>query len=599
MKCKFKSLLLASLMCGAVYAQTVNEPLQVVQRIGNKLIRETPFKYRLEVAPVDSVFKDIQFVNFGRTFGLQRPAVAYAYTCISSAKDHLMDIQLEHNDACKIWLNGKVVYEKKGNRKLNLVYEERSVEMSFHCELPLKKGKNTLLVKSETAGDQWTFYMQPPSLKGSVTVDADYPSIGLKGVSDVDIRIADLTNWLVIGPFDPGIDTPHAPESELCFGRMYAGLGEEGVTWTLPQIEALGNVIDPKEWGTTYQWNYHNGGVAWAMQQLTEMTKDSRYKQWADNFCNFQLEGIPFVKYQTRTLNYMSSANHFIIKTPLLDFTLAPALPFVYKLRTEGDFENRPLYESFVDEMMKYARDEQIRLPGSSIYTRVTPEKYTTWVDDMFMGIPFLVQASLYAKDEATRKVFLDDAASQVLDFIPQVFDKKANLYMHAHYSKRPDVKMPHWARANGWATWAMSDVLKVLPASHPKYKAILKQYRTHIAELAKWQDQSGFWFNVIERPESKQEVSGTAIFVMSIARGINYGWLDAKTYQPILMKGWEALASQVEPDGTVHNICMGTMCSEDVDYYINRPFFDDDTHGSFAVLFAGIDVYKMLNGIK
>lgn len=37
---------------------------------------------------------------------------------------------------------------------------------------------------------------------------------------------------------------------------------------------------------------------------------------------------------------------------------------------------------------------------------------------------------------------------------------------------------MPHWARANGWATWAMSDVLKVLPASHPKYKAILKQYR-------------------------------------------------------------------------------------------------------------------------
>ncbi len=88
---------------------------------------------------------------------------------------------------------------------------------------------------------------------------------------------------------------------------------------------------------------------------------------------------------------------------------------------------------------------------GSSIYTRVTPEEYTTWVDDMFMGIPFLVQASLYAKDEIARKSFLEDAASQVLDFIPQVFDKQANLYMHAHYSKRPEVKMPHWARANGW----------------------------------------------------------------------------------------------------------------------------------------------------
>lgn len=249
--------------------------------------------------------------------------------------------------------------------------------------------------------------------------------------------------------------------------------------------------------------------------------------------------------------------------------------------------------------MMKYARDEQIRLPGSSIYTRVTPEEYTTWVDDMFMGIPFLVQASLYAKDDATRKVFLDDAASQVIDFIPQVFDQKSNLYMHAHYSKRPEVKMPHWSRANGWATWAMSDVLKVLPTSHPKYKSILKQYRSHLEEVIKWQDKSGFWFNVLEYPESKPEVSGTAIFVMSIARGINYGWLDGKKYRPILEKAWKALASQVEEDGTVHNICMGTMCSEDVNYYINRPFFDDDTHGSFAVMFAGIDVYKMLNDIK
>ena len=125
------------------------------------------------------------------------------------------------------------------------------------------------------------------------------------------------------------------------------------------------------------------------MQQLSEVSNDSRYKRWADNFCDFQLDGIPFVKHQVRTLNYMNSANHFIIKTPLLDFTLAPALPFIYKLRTQGDFKNREVYESFINEMMKYAREEQIRLPGSSIYTRVTPEEYTTWVDDMFMGIPF------------------------------------------------------------------------------------------------------------------------------------------------------------------------------------------------------------------
>jgi unsaturated rhamnogalacturonyl hydrolase len=61
-------------------------------------------------------------------------------------------------------------------------------------------------------------------------------------------------------------------------------------------------------------------------------------------------------------------------------------------------------------------------------------------------------------------------------------------------------------------------------------------------------------------------------------------------------MKGWDYIKANIEPNGKVHNICVGTMCSEDVNYYVNRPFYDDDTHGLFAVLFAGIDVHKMLN---
>ena len=58
----------------------------------------------------------------------------------------------------------------------------------------------------------------------------------------------------------------------------------------------------------------------------------------------------------------------------------------------------------------------------------------------------------------------------------------------------------------------------------------------------------------------------------------------------PIALKGWDAVSSEIEDDGTVHNICIGTMGTEDVNYYMNRPFFDNDTHGAFAVIFAGIE---------
>ncbi len=577
--------------------------LQVVQSIGDKLIRDTPFRYRLEVAPVNRSFSNetsggMQFVNFGRTFGLGRPAVAYALTQLTAPEAMTVPVEIEHNDGCKVWVNGELVYEARGDRRINLVFDERSVEMSGSFEAVLKKGTNNLLIKSETKGDEWTVFLQPPSLKGAVVASGrPTPEIGLSGVQDVDARVAGITNWLVVGPFanpsDGGLDTVYPPESEFVFGRMYEGAGGP-VTWTIPKIEVLGAMIDPLPWGTNYQWNYHNGGVAWAMQQLAEVSGEKKYDDYAVRFCDYHIEGIPFVQHQVKDLNYINSANHFIIDTPLLDFTLAPALPFIYRLRKSAAFPNREAYAAYIARMLQYARDEQVRLPGYGIYTRTTPVKFTTWVDDMFMGIPFLVQAALYAATPEERKAFLDDAASQTLAFNSQVWDEEAQLYMHARYFGQ-DVKLPHWSRCNGWAAWTMSDVLAALPDDHPDFPTILAQFRTHIESLRRLQDPSGFWLNVLDRPDSAKEVSGTAIFAMAIARGIRHGWLDAAVYRPVVLNAWKALETEIEPDGTVHGICVGTMCSEDVEYYVQRPFYDNDTHGLFAVIFAGVEVHKLL----
>jgi len=575
----------------------ISDPLEVVRIIGDKLIRDTPFKYRLTIADNNQLFNGLHFVDFGRTFGLKQPAVAYAFTQLSVLQDTVLTIQTAHNDGCKIWVNGGLVYEKHGKQKLEIRFEERSVEMSDQFAFHLKKGENNMLVKSETVGNEWVVYLQPPSLKGAVVGDStEYPIIGLKSVPNVDPKIAELTNWLVIGPFanpeGKGMDVPYAPEIEIVFGKMYEG-AENPVTWTIPKIEILGDMINPLPWGTNYTWNYHNGGLAWAMQNLAEVTGERKYSQYATNFCDFHINGTPFVNYQVKTLRAINSANNGFLFSPLLDFTLAPALPFIYKLRKDSSFENKEAYSKYINRMLKYAKDEQVRLPGSNIFTRVTPEKYTTWVDDMFMGIPFLMQTAQYLSSPEERKLFLDDAANQAVKFNDQVWDKDANLYMHAKYSGK-DVKLPHWSRANGWGIWATTEVLKVLPKNHPNYKTILKHYQTHVDALVALQNKNGFWLQVLDRPDSREEVSGTAIFTMAIARGITNGWLNAKKYKPYVLKGWDALKTQIETNGTVHNICYGTMCSDDVEYYINRPFYDNDTHGLFAVLFAGIEVSNM-----
>ena len=576
----------------------MKDPLAVVKLIGDKLIRDTPFKYRLTLQENNTQLNGLHFIDFGRTFGTSQSAVAYAYTHLTAGFDTDFILQIAHNDGCKIWVNNDLVYEKSGKHKLQLQFEERSVEMENQFSVRLKKGENSLLIKSETYGSDWVVYLQPPSLKGAVVSESvQYPEIGLKSVQNIDGKIAELTNWLMIGPFEnidgKGMDTDYEPEKEIVFGKMYKG-ATSSITWTIPKTEVLGDLIDPLPWGTNYTWNYHNGGVAWAMQHLAEVTGEAKYNQYATNFCDFQLNSAPFIEYQVKTLRAVNSANNGFLFSPLLDFTLAPALPFIYKLRKEGSFENRDAYTDYIDRMLKYAKNEQVRFPGSNIYTRLTPEKYTTWVDDMFMGIPFLIQAAQYAATPEERKLFLDDAASQAVRFNEQVWNKEARLYMHAKYSEK-DVKLPHWSRANGWGIWAVTESLKVLPKNHPNYKNLLAHYREHVDALVALQNKNGFWLQVLDRPDSREEVSGTAIFTMAIARGITNGWLNEKKYKPYVLKGWEALKTQIEPDGTVHNICYGTMCSEDINYYLERPFYDNDTHGLFAVLFAGIEVNNML----
>lgn len=569
--------------------------LDVACLIGDKLVRETPFAYKLELESNNNVFNDIQMVDFGRNFPVAETAVAYAYTQLTVSEDREFTIQLAHNDACKIWLNGQEVYKKDGDRELEFLYEERSIELPFRVALKLKKGINSFLIKSVSKREKWQVYLQPPTMKGAVVKDISYPNIGLNQMERVDKNIAAVTNWLIIGPFsgEDGFNTIYPPEKNQEFGFMYPGLNGP-ITWTIPKIDVIGNLIDSKSWGTNYHWNYHNGGLAWAMKVLSEMTGKTKYGKYADEFCDFQLRSVPFISYEKNVLGKDNVPNGLLTNTPLLDFKLAPSLPFIYRLRKEASFVNRAEYLSFIDSMLVYAKEKQIRLPGYSLFTRVTPQKYTTWVDDMFMGIPFLIQAALFSNTDADREYYFNDAANQILDFNKIVWDETADLYVHARYSDS-DKKMPHWSRANGWGMWAMSEVLLYLPENHPHYREILKHFRKHAKSLIRYQNERGFWPNVVDYPESRDEVSGTAIFVMAMARGIREKWLDRKIYQPVVEKAWNAIKTQIDKNGTVYNICYGTMCTDDVNYYINRPFYEDDTHGLFAVLFAAMEIHKLV----
>ena len=566
-------------------------PIETTKKVADYIINNAPFEYRFDVFKPSHLLSSLQVINFGRTFGLQANSVAFAYTQIEAQRDTAIMLEISNSSALQLFVNHKKVLENTNANNLKFEFLERSVVLEKKVQISLRKGINEVLLKS--------FYSNATDWKILLQCTNANIKIGLMNMQQLDKATAELSNFLVAGNIPvANVNEAFSRDFEIANETVIAKVfnyNNKPYTWTLPKIELTQNVINPQPyWGSFYNYNYHTAGVAWAIAELGNITKDTSYKNYTTNYCNFILKAKPFVSYQVKELWQTNSVDNLIVNTPLLDFTSAPAMPFLYKLITEKNFAERDAYNNFFQQIKQYIFKQQIRLPGGN-FTRETPEKYTTWVDDMFMGLPFVTHCAAETNDPKEKRKYQDDAAKQVLAFADVLFDKKDSLFHHARHSSRPEVQYPYWLRANGWGLWATTEVLKCLPKDHSSYNKIMALYKAHITSLIKQQDPSGLWHNIVNIPTAKLETSGSAIITLAIARGVNEGWLDKNIYSPIAQKGWKALCKNIEPDGQVKDIIVGSFTSEDYHYYENQPLVKNDSHGMLCVLMCGLEMNKLV----
>jgi rhamnogalacturonyl hydrolase YesR len=207
------------------------------------------------------------------------------------------------------------------------------------------------------------------------------------------------------------------------------------------------------------------------------------------------------------------------------------------------------------------------------------------------MSIPALAQMGAMTGNRA----YLDDAAKQVVQFSNYLFDSPTGLYAHGWHANQPDNPQFYWARANGWVMMATVELLDVLPENHPQRDAILKYLRAHIRAIATLQSGSGLWHQMLDKNDSYLETSASAMFVFSIARAINRGWISPVSYGSVAQAGWIAVTQQVNRRGQVEGTCVGTTLASDNVYYYHRPASVYATHGYGPVLLAGAEMIKLL----
>ena len=105
-------------------------------------------------------------------------------------------------------------------------------------------------------------------------------------------------------------------------------------------------------------------------------------------------------------------------------------------------------------------------------------------------------------------------------------------------------------------------------------------------------------WHQLIDKPSSYLESSATAMFVYSIARAVNEGWINPG-YAGVAIEGWKGLVQNFTGDGQVDNICIGTGIEDQIKFYFDRPTRLNDIHGLGAVLLAGAEMIRLNTNMK
>ena len=80
----------------------------------------------------------------------------------------------------------------------------------------MQKGRNKLLIKSETSGQPWVVYLK-------MNIDKNKPTLGLTGTPFISEELAGLSNWLIVGPFENSTAQRQTYRSgnDLCTGTCF------------------------------------------------------------------------------------------------------------------------------------------------------------------------------------------------------------------------------------------------------------------------------------------------------------------------------------------------------------------------------------------
>ena len=497
-------------------------------------------------------------VDFTEVFG-SSGGCAYALSYVQSREGENYVLQIAASDSFRVFVSGKK-FDVLSGRKTEISIVGTGKEMEILVKLP------------RTGTDWW--------MDGAVRTEDGKE---INGIPFVQAGNKGAARWILTGPYvtETGnpLLIPFAPEYEIQFRHPYPLGDYHKAFWRMPQRETY---IRPYQDGIFFgQWFY---AVQVGLHGLMHAAKATGNREQLEYYVDSIRAMADYFDYKDWDKEQFGDPTLIPRAWGLPDLdacgTIGVSLIETYEIT--GNQRLLPVIHAIGDAVMNH-----IPRFSDGTYFRVK----TMWADDLYMSCPFLARLFRLTGD----KTYEEQVHLQVEGFRKRLWIEKDQIFSHIYFTEEEQMSGIPWGRGNGWIAVTLTEILTLLPKENPHWNEELRLYQSFMQGILACQDSSGMWHQVLNRPDTYQETSCTAMFQLSIARGINHGWLDAESYLPCVRKAWIAILQySVDAVGDVYGVCLGSGCAKDADYYKQLPTKKNDDHGTGIVMMAAVEMMKI-----
>ena len=478
-------------------------------------------------------------IDFNEIYAGAKGKIAYAVTYATADTELL----IKTDSVAKVFVNGTEV----------------------ECgRLVLAEGDEVLLKLLK--GDSWSFSYEGEGI-GLPMVDTN------RGIGD---------KWMTVGAFGARgeINCKHGPEFGVQFKKPYRDAEGHRAFWKLADKDVYIRPYLPSSFFG--RWYYALLVGTHGLLRAGEALDCPEYKDYFIGSNQVMVDYYDYMRYEDPIFKRAS----FIEAAPWIDDldrigSMGRNFCLLYDINPTAETMH------VIDDLAEAAKTRIPRFEDGT-YHRPTD----MWSDDMFMSCPFLVRLGNIKENN----YYYDEVIRQFRGFHKRLWMKDEKIMSHIFFLDEQCPNNIPWGRGNGWVYISLSDALENIPEGFEGRDFLLDFYREFTEGLVKLQDSDGLWHQVLNRPDSYQETSGTAMFFLGLCRGINNGWIDRETYMPVVKRAYMGLLNKkVSSDGNVYDVCRGSSNSKTVDYYLNLGTVDNDDHGTGVILSAISEMLKIL----